>query len=136
MAGSVSNSESQTWGARAAPRPISSVRPAAMAAPIQAVRNARPRWPAPMLVPTIATSGPPSPKTSGTSRYSRRAPVPYPAIARGPESAGESRRDRDREIGLDRDERSHRAHFQNVAEERPPEAHATERQTDDAPPHP
>src|SRR5439155_521286 len=44
--------------------------------PNHAVRSARSRLPAPMLVPTIATRGPPSPKTSGTSRYSRREAVP------------------------------------------------------------
>ena len=38
--------------------------------------NARWRLPAPTFVPTSATSGAPRPKTSGTSRYSSRLPVP------------------------------------------------------------
>ena len=46
------------------------------AAPIQAARSARSRCPAPMQVPTIATSGAPMPKTSGISRYSSREAVP------------------------------------------------------------
>ena len=44
--------------------------------PVRAMRSARSRWPAPILVPTSATSGAPRPKTSGTSRYSSRVPVP------------------------------------------------------------
>src|SRR5262245_12900191 len=55
---------------------IIAVRPVPMAAPIQAARIARSRWPAPMMVPTMATRGPPSPKTRGTRRYSTREPVP------------------------------------------------------------
>ena len=54
----VSNSESQACGKAAAESPMTSVRPAAIPAPIQPARNARSRWPAPMLVPTMATSGP------------------------------------------------------------------------------
>ena len=50
------------------------------------MRSARSRWPAPILVPTSATSGAPRPKISGISRYSSRAPVPYPAIASGPDA--------------------------------------------------
>ena len=38
--------------------------------------QARSRRPAPILVPTMATSGPPRPNTSGISKYSRREPVP------------------------------------------------------------
>src|SRR3989442_8255686 len=57
MTGSVSNSESQACGKAAAESPMTSVRPAAIPAPIQAARSARSRWPAPMLVPTMATSG-------------------------------------------------------------------------------
>ena len=34
------------------------------------------RLPAPMLVPTSATSGPPKPKASGMSMYSSRVPTP------------------------------------------------------------
>ena len=53
-----------------------SVSTKAIAAPTQAARSARSRWPAPMQVPTIATSGAPRPNTSGTSRYSSREAVP------------------------------------------------------------
>jgi len=56
----------------------------AIAAPTKAMRSARSRWPAPIFVPTNATSGAPRPKTIGISRYSSRAPVPYPAAAPGP----------------------------------------------------
>src|SRR5260370_34259008 len=111
-----------------------SVRPAAIPAPIQAARSARSRRPAPMFVPTMATSGPPSPNTRGIRRYSRREPVPIARDRRGPEAADESRRDRDREIRLDGDQGSHCAHSQNVAEERPPEADVSEGETDDAAP--
>src|SRR5439155_1793416 len=111
-----------------------SVRPAAIAAPIQVARSARPRWPAPMLVPTMATSGPPNPKTRGTRRYSRARAGAVAGDRRGPEPADESRRDRDREIGLDGDQGGDRAHPQNVAEERPTEAGSIEGETDDAPP--
>ena len=51
------------------------------------MRSARSRLPAPILVPTSATSGPPMPNTSGTSRYSSRAAVPKPATAAGPAAA-------------------------------------------------
>ena len=44
--------------------------------PIQAARSARSRLPAPMLVPTSATSAPPNPNDSGTSMYSSRVPTP------------------------------------------------------------
>ena len=37
-----------------------------------------------MFIPTIATSVPPMPKTTGLSKYSSRAPVPYPATSAGP----------------------------------------------------
>jgi hypothetical protein len=53
-----------------------SVSAKASAAPAQVARSARSRWPAPMQVPTMATSGAPRPKTSGTSRYSSRDAVP------------------------------------------------------------
>jgi hypothetical protein len=57
---------------------------AAMAAPIHAIFMARLRRRAPMLVPTMAATGASSLNTSGTSRYSSRTPVPYPAAAAGP----------------------------------------------------
>ena len=47
-----------------------------MPAPAQAACIARFRSPAPMQVPTIASSGAPSPNINGTIRYSSRAPVP------------------------------------------------------------
>ena len=40
-----------------------------------------------MLVPTSATSAPPKPNDSGTSMYSSRVPMPYPAIAAAPNAA-------------------------------------------------
>ena len=77
MTGSVPNSVSQAFGKNAAHKPIASVMSAAnrradprdLAAPVRG-------WPAPMAVPTIATSGPPKPNASGISRYSSRAPTP------------------------------------------------------------
>ena len=63
-------------GQTAAAMPTASVIANAIAPPTKAMRSARSRWPAPILVPTIATSGAPSPNTSGISRYSSRAPVP------------------------------------------------------------
>ena len=48
----------------------------AMAPPMSAMRSALCFWPAPMLVPTSATSGAPKPKITGISRYSKRTPVP------------------------------------------------------------
>src|SRR6516165_4973198 len=75
MAALSSNSDNRACGKVAAARPMISHSAVAMAAPIQTVRKARPRSPAPMLVPTIATSGPPRPNTSGTRRYSMREPV-------------------------------------------------------------
>src|SRR5262249_1385885 len=68
----------------AATTPMASVIANASAPPTKAMRSARLRSPAPTLVPTSATNGAPRPKTSGTSRYSSRADVPYPAAAAGP----------------------------------------------------
>ena len=76
MAGSLLNRDSHALGKAAAHRPIASAITNAMAAPIQVARKARSRWPAPMQVPTMATSGAPRPNTSGTSRYSSRDAVP------------------------------------------------------------
>ena len=58
-------------------------RPAA----IQAMRIARLSWPAPRLVPTIATTVAPRPKTTGYIRYSRRTAAPTPASAAAPRVA-------------------------------------------------
>src|SRR6516165_4973199 len=69
MAALSSNSDNRACGKVAAARPMISHSAAAMAAPIQAVRKARPRSPAPMLVPTIATSGPPRPNTGSRIEY-------------------------------------------------------------------
>ena len=63
-------------GTSAAASPIVSVSAKEIQPPIQAARSARSRLPAPMLVPTIATSAPPNPNDSGTSRYSSRVPTP------------------------------------------------------------
>ena len=76
MAGSLSNSISQACGKNAAHRPMASVITNAMPALTQVARRARSRCPAPMQVPTMATSGAPRPNTSGTSRYSSREAVP------------------------------------------------------------
>src|SRR5262249_39695820 len=62
----------------------------ASAPPTKAMRSARLCSPAPTLVPTSATNGAPRPKTSGTSRYSSRAEVPYPAAAAGPAAVATS----------------------------------------------
>ncbi|MNF84920.1 hypothetical protein D3C84_673010 [compost metagenome] len=84
MAGSLPNNISQERGNIAAARPIASVIAKTIAAPTQAALRARSRLPAPMQVPTMASSGAPKPNARGTNRYSRRAAVPYPAIASGP----------------------------------------------------
>src|SRR5262249_1020722 len=87
MCASSANRPSHAWGHKAAVRPMASVMPKASALPTNAMRTPRPRWPAQILVPTSATSGAPRPNTNGISRYSSRAPVPYPATAFGPPPA-------------------------------------------------
>ena len=50
--------------------------PPAIAAPVHAMRRARPYCFAPMLVPTSAVSVAPMPKLIGTSMNSSRLPIP------------------------------------------------------------
>ncbi len=85
----------------AAASPTASVTAKAKAAPVQATRKARSRWPAPIFVPTSATSGAPRPKTSGIRRYSSRAPVPETGYGGRPgRGAHEGGRRDDHEIRL------------------------------------
>src|SRR3982074_811186 len=135
MVASLPNRDSQAPGKKAAASPIASVSPPASAAPVQATRNARSRRPAPIAVPTMAASGAPKPNTSGTSRHSKRAPVPKPATGAGPkapaapgagaggrrgrEGAGETGRGRDADIGGDAHQRRDRAHAEDLARRRP-----------------
>ena len=49
---------------------------AAIAPPVQAMRIARCRRPAPTFTPTMAISAPPTPKITGIISSSSRAPMP------------------------------------------------------------
>ncbi len=76
ISGSAPNRLSHAAGQIAAAIPTDSVIAKAIAPPTMATRNARWFWPAPIFVPTSATSGAPRPNTRGMSRYSSREPVP------------------------------------------------------------
>ena len=82
--GAAVNNAIQPCGQTIAARPINPVASTAMPAAIQVMRTARASWPAPTLVPTIATKVAPSPNTTGYMRYSRRTAAPTPASAAAP----------------------------------------------------
>ena len=96
--------------------PIVSAIAAEMAAPIQAARTARLMSPAPMQVPTIATSGPPKPKESGTSSDSESRSDAVAGDDVGAVTADQSGGEGNRAIGRQRDHRGDCADAQNLIE--------------------
>ncbi len=103
-----------------------------MAAPIQATRKARSGRCAPILVPTMATSGPPNPKTSGNEQIFEARAGAVTGDGGGTEGADKTGGNGDREIGLHRDQRRDRADAQNVGEQRPAQTDAADCQANDA----
>src|SRR2546429_430620 len=84
MAGVAPKKATQASGHITPKRPMPPVTPAASAAPVHAIRDARAGWPAPMFVPTMASSPAPRPKVSGYRTYSSRTAAPKPASAVAP----------------------------------------------------
>ena len=119
MRGSLPNRPSQACGQIAAARPIASVNAKAIAPPVRAMRSARACWPAPMLVPTSATSGAPRSENQRDEQiFQARAGAVSRDCVRSAGCAHQRGGECEDERGLQGIDRTDRAHAQDVDEQR------------------